>query len=730
MTDARPWPDQRQDCPSRHAEPDLPLAKGHVSGAVTGFLMGIDTLGECLALASLCFAGSVLMPGLGLGTTLFLLSCCVAAILTAKFSRISNAIATAQDASIAVLAATMALAAQTAQDLGPAVQLATAFAVLGGSTMASGAALWLVGRFGLARYARLLPYSVISGFLAACGFLLVIAAVEMVWQNHATIGLAPLALGVLLPGIVLALALTASLALGGPAHNFLLILLAAVVLYWVVHFALGLDFAQSAALGYLPQLGTDGPAQAGLSLAAFREIPSNALAVALPGGLAVVVINVIAAILNIAGIELETRREIDLDRELRLAAGANLIIGGFGGLASYIDSPTTAIVEKLGLRSRAVGFGYALVTLIGCAFAAQLVQIVPIYVSFGMLLFIGLGMMKDWLWDLRRQIALREWLVIIGILIMAVGLGLLTAIVAGLALAMAGFAVEYAKSPVIRSQWNGTGRRSSYDRAPGAQAILAREGAAIQGLGLQGYLYFGSVDTLSKAIRNLSWQCQGQATLILDFSAVTGIDGAACAAFDKLFQTLREAGIFCAVTGLSPLMTARFQSWNPDFAKAPRLQVSMSLDDALERAEDRLLASLPPGLQDHAETFPPAALLPLFQTIMLARDETLIAADATGTDVFVLQSGRLGIYLPAPTGLIRVRSLGPGALVGELALYTGAARSALVRADSDCKVLVLPDRSIAALETQDPAAALLLHRALAAAISDKLLRTNALLRHL
>lgn len=61
------------------------------------------------------------------------------------------------------------------------------------------------------------------------------------------------------------------------------------------------------------------------------------------------------------------------------------------------------------------------------------------------------------------------------------------------------------------------------------------------------------------------------------------------------------------------------------------------------------------------------------------------AADA----LFVVRSGRLEVVVEGDDGPRVVRELGPGAALGELALLTGAARSASVRARRDSELVVL-----------------------------------------
>jgi predicted acylesterase/phospholipase RssA len=69
--------------------------------------------------------------------------------------------------------------------------------------------------------------------------------------------------------------------------------------------------------------------------------------------------------------------------------------------------------------------------------------------------------------------------------------------------------------------------------------------------------------------------------------------------------------------------------------------------------------------------------------------------------LFVVVGGRLKVLLDSPEGPRVVRELGPGAALGELALLTGAPRSASARAVRDSTVLELPDEAFMEAMTRD-----------------------------
>jgi SulP family sulfate permease len=99
----------------------------------------------------------------------------------------------------------------------------------------------------------------------------------------------------------------------------------------------------------------------------------------------------------------------------------------------------------------------------------------------------------------------------------------------------------------------------------------------------------------------------------------------------------------------------------------------------------------------------------------------LIRQEEPPGDVFVLESGRLRVEMRSPEGdRMRLRALRPGAVVGEVAMYTGEARTADVVAETPSVVLRLGRASIERIRTDDPQLAAALHRWLATTLATRL----------
>jgi len=69
----------------------------------------------------------------------------------------------------------------------------------------------------------------------------------------------------------------------------------------------------------------------------------------------------------------------------------------------------------------------------------------------------------------------------------------------------------------------------------------------------------------------------------------------------------------------------------------------------------------------------------------------------------------------------------PGAIVGEIAFYTGAERTASISAETDATVLRIDAIDVATMERDDPATAMQFHRTLARLLARRLTTARQLL---
>jgi sulfate permease, SulP family len=213
---------------------------------------------------------------------------------------------------------------------------------------------------------------------------------------------------------------------------------------------------------------------------------------------------------------------------------------------------------------------------------------------------------------------------------------------------------------------------------------------------------------------------------VIDLRRVTGVDSSAVVAFVKVMHLAEAAGFELVFTGASEAV--RSQLARGGLVASELVRFEPDLDRGLQRCEEGLLrgeapaalgaidgqdgrrmAGMPPGLERYTERE------------SLSDGAVLIHQGESPDDVYVLESGRLRVEMQTPEGTrMRVRSINPGVVVGEVAVYSGDPRSADVVAEGSSVVLRLDRASIERLEAEDPELASALHRWLAGVLSERL----------
>lgn len=707
--------------------------------AIIGLIAGIDNLTAALAIAALLFSGS-LASGLGLGVGVILLGGAVLALVVALRSTLPNSVALVQETSVAVLAA--AIVTGTADLAGPVeVKVATAVAILGVASIVTGALFWITGRLGLGGLARFLPYPVVAGFLAGSGWLLVDGSMLMltgqsVGWSFLDMAKEPQMLMQIAPAVVLALALHLALARFNHPATVPAVMILAAMLFFGAMLASGLGIDEARALGYLPKLAGDSGVELP-SPAMLANIDWHVVLYASPTIVSIAALSMVGLLLNVSGVELAVGRDLDVNAELRSTGIANIMSGVVGGPSGYVGLSMTILAERTGARGRGAGIATAIAMLMGLAAAGTLVFQVPLFITAGFVLFLGTGLLNEWLLGTRRELPLIEWLIVLVILLSIALIGFLEGLAVGLLVSIAVFVFNYSRLPVIRLYASGAEHRSSVDRSSSASRFLSGHGEAIEIMQLQGYLFFGSADRMVNHVRR-RLAAKNRAPLrflVLDFRHVSGLDSAATSSFVKIRRMSEESAVkvfFTHVSGEAfKVLSAAGLSFNPDGA----MSIEDDIDHALERAEEAILREHPDygvqaGLANHltalAGPHPRMGdLIECMTQVPVSAGDSIISAGDAADDVYFVARGRVRVQVTLPSGRkLRLRTMTDGAIVGEIALYLKQKRTADVIVETPSDIFRLCATDIARFETEDPELALLVHRILATNLSEKLSVAN------
>jgi SulP family sulfate permease len=368
--------------------------------------------------------------------------------------------------------------------------------------------------------------------------------------------------------------------------------------------------------------------------------------------------------------------------------------------------------------------------------------------------YLGLALLREWLWDAYFKLPLHEYALIVGILVLIAVQDIITGVIAGLLVASVFFAYSYSRADYIRHNLSSSTHRSNKERSLDQMGELQRKGAAARALCLQGYLFFALAAGLVETCRGLILR-EGVRYLLLDFRMVQGVDASVALAFGKLQQICARHGASLVLSGLRPEVHALLSQMR--FLPHRDIHVVPDLDRGLEWIEHRLLVPTGPGdvAPDQAEPGAPAdgaalpevdlrrtlathftgdaleVLLGLCETLDLPRDAVLMRRGEPGDALYFVERGEVSVFVSlGDESRKRVRTLSAGTVVGEMALYSGQPRSADVVAETECRVRRLSAERFARLEREHPSVAIQFHTFVIRLLAYRLAAANDEIRSL
>jgi sulfate permease, SulP family len=697
-----------------------------VAGAVIG---GVEVV-LAVSFAAVVFGG-YLVNYLANGIGLYLIAATVTLAIFAWRGGSRGIVGSVQDACAAVLgvvAINLVAVAKTSFDRVFLSVIATTLVV----TLLTGIAFLVLGRFRLGNLVRFVPYPVVGGFLAGTGWLLIKAGIGVAASK--TLSMEAFARGDFFHWFeivrwVPALGFGIVLVMATRVVRRPLVFPLVLALGFVV-FILGMLVTRSSVNDALNGGWMLGPFESGRliqpwTLRALTGADWVAVGAQTVGILTAVFVAVVACLFNVSGIELMLRTDLDSNRELRDVGLVNVVSSLVGGIPGYHAISLTSLAERLNVSARSAGLVAAVVPVTAVALGPRVVAMIPRMIVGGVLVFVGLSFIVEWVVDIRRSLPVPEFLIVLAILGMVVWKGLLPGVELGLVLAVALFAVNYSRIELVRDAEFGLTYRSNVDRPAAERAALSEQAAQVHILRVNGFVFFGTASGLLERIR-ARVQRRSLRFLVIDLGRVTGMDSSAVLSFRKVRQLAEANGfevVFCGVSDPVMLPLRR----GGVVAADGTVRFEPDLDRALQRCEDGLLATEGLTVAEHGDGRSdglPTGLSAYAEQRTLEIGAPLLRQGDPPDDVFVLQSGRLTVEVTTPEGKrIRLRSVLPGVVVGEVAMYTGTPRTADVVAETPSVVLRLSRDAIERLEARDPELAAAVHRWLATTLAERLTDT-------
>lgn len=164
----------------------------------------------------------------------------------------------------------------------------------------------------------------------------------------------------------------------------------------------------------------------------FSVLPSQTLTV-----IAMISVVALSSSLDIAAIEIELKRPLDYNHELKTVGISNIISGITGGYTgSYIFSQTIFSL-RMGIRSRLMGYVIAFFLLFAVVLPFDILSFIPNFFFGSLLMMICLDLLFEWLIDVRKKVSTAEYVVLLGTFALLQVLGVEFGIIAGILLYLA-----------------------------------------------------------------------------------------------------------------------------------------------------------------------------------------------------------------------------------------------------------------------------------------------------
>jgi SulP family sulfate permease len=655
----------------------------------------------------------------------------------AAFSSLPFSVGSIQDTTATILAL---VAARIAAAMPEDDAFLTVVLAIGVATVAAGLFFFVLGTLRLGELIRYVPYPVVGGFLAGTGWLLAKGAVGVLTDVPVALGTAGDVAGEwarLLPGV--AFAITVLWVTRRRPHPAVIpaVSLGAIALFYTVAFVSGQGVEGAREGGWLIGPFPGGGLWRPWTIDAVTGADWGAVLSQAAGIGTVLVVGVLTLLLNTTGIELVTERDVDLNRELRASGAANVVAGIGGGLIGFHALSLTTLAHRAGARTRLPGIVGAAICVLTLVFGAGALSLFPKPVLGGLLLYLGLGFLVDWVVLAWRRLPRVDYALVVFILVVIAAFGFLIGVGVGTLVALVMFVVEYSRGDVVSRAISGAAYRSNVDRDPGHLAILRDRGERIHVFELQGYLFFGTASSLLDRIKERLGDSGLQEVrfMVLDFRRVSGLDSSAVLGFTKVRQLAASRRITLVLTGLDERLRRGLERGG--FAEDPEggVRFMPDLDRGVQWCEDRLLEEAgapateePPPLEDQLRaalgSVDPAWVLPYLEAVEVDAGEAVMRQDEPADGLYFLESGRLTVQLESPEGeRMRLRTMGPGTVVGEVTLYLGTPRTASVVAEVHSRLHRLSADALARMERGDPTVAAAVHRMFARLLAERLTDT-------
>lgn len=664
--------------------------------------MGTSSL---VSYATMIFSG-VCPDFFGTGLAFFLLAAFVSVFLISRFSSHEGVIANIHDVPstvcglIAVSLATM-LSSQNQE-----VIFANLFVAIALSSALTGACFILLGRFKLGNMVRFIPYPVVGGFLAGTAWLLFKYGLNVsTGVGFNLVDIVTFFIEVDAAKLICCIAFGFSimwLRSRFPSNIFIMpaTIVGSILVFWLVVTVLGFSFDVVAEQGWLLGPMPVGALWQSMTFPDLRLVEWSTLLKQFASISTIIILSAINFLLNENGVEFATGKDLDVNRDLYVTGTTNVVNSFLGAPVSYIYVSSTVLANNIGANYRIVG------ALTGCIYLSVLfaggtiLSYFPKFVAGGLLFYLGLSMLKEWLIDTRKSIPMIDYSVILGIIIIVEFFGFLQGIALGIIVSVVIFVFRYSSINIIKNTLDGSNVKSSKDRSITDHRLLDYNVDQLVTLQLQGFIFFGTANSLYEKVKSLVSDSDGSLQFVLmDFNLVQGIDSSAVKSFQKLTLYLSKENIDLVMVNLSKQMRFTFEASGISSKSYQHFYDYNNLDEAIEFCEDqiikiesqKIIQSQEKGSNGQTELIQAVysdmmaaleiqekfevltdKLKPYLERVEVSVGDELYHQKELSTDIYFILRGMVTLSRKDRTDRsTRIRILGPWTITGELGSLLG-----------------------------------------------------------
>lgn|GEM_PF-714692 len=442
------------------------------------------------------------------------------------------------------------------------------------------------------------------------------------------------------------------------------------------------------------------------------------------------------------------------NQDLTAQGFANLFAACLGGLCGAGKMGVSLYALKSGAGSKIAAYVQAIIYIPIIIFALPYIDFLPNAVLGGVAAAIGIGLVDSslvkeiikTLGKKRKEYSLHQQfnaMIVLVIIFSTLLWDMITAMLLGVILSVVFFLFIFSGS-IIRRELTGNAIQSIYRRNLNAQMVIDENRQSIVVLQLEGAVFFGSVELLARRLETLAEE--NVKFIVLDMRRVAEIDSTGASIIHHQQLMLREKGVHLLISYASSTSSLYPELNNQGVCHYNDQKLCFQdTSGAFVWCEDRILERQ--DSEDFTDNILSLREIELFHTldenslkdishylrkVSFPMDSIIFKQGDKGTFVLFIVKGNVEVYvdLPGMSHGKQLQILGPGTVVGEMALIDGNPRSANLKALNDVVCLTMTRKLYLQLLQEHPVIATRILSGFCQIFSERLRVANKMISEL